>query len=125
MKKTITWFELPAANFERAVKFYEAIFDTAFERTEMGGNKYALFPRSQEGVGGALTEWPDFKPAEKETGVLIYLYAGDKLEEMTERVTEAGGKISTPKAFINEEYGYYSTIIDTEGNKVALHQPPG
>jgi uncharacterized protein len=45
------------------------------------------------------------------------------LDEILEKVQKIGGRISTPKAFIGEEWGYYATIIDTEGNKIALHQP--
>ena len=89
----------------------------------MGGNPYALFPGSENGVGGALTEWPGFEPAQPGTGLIPYLYAGDKIDEMISRVEKAGGKISTPKTFINEQYGHYSTIIDSEGNRIALHQP--
>lgn len=123
MPNTITWFEIPAVDFERAVKFYETLYNKKLERTEMGGNPYAFLPNAGDGVGGAITKWPDFKPALNETGILIYLYAGNEIDEMIKRAEQAGGKISTPKALINEQYGYYSTIIDSEGNKIALHDP--
>ncbi|MEX0687010.1 MAG: VOC family protein [Balneolales bacterium] len=123
MTKTATWFEIPAKDFNRALSFYETLYDTEFEKTTMGGNPYALFPGSHEGTGGAITEWPGFEPSPPGTGLVLYLYAGDKLDAMIDRVEKAGGKISTPKTFINEKYGYYSTIIDTEGNRIALHAP--
>ncbi|MEX0929131.1 MAG: VOC family protein [Balneolales bacterium] len=123
MTKTTTWFEIPAKDFKRAVSFYETLYDTTFEKTTMGGNPYALFPGSGEGPGGAVTEWPGFEPAEPGTGLVLYLFAGDKIDEMIGRVEKAGGRISTPKTFINDKYGHYSTIVDTEGNRIALHQP--
>ena len=122
MSKTITWFEIPAMDFERAVAFYENVLGGKIEVTEMGGNPYGFLPNYQEGVGGAITKWPDFRPAQNNTGVLVYFYA-ENLDEMLGRVERAGGKISTPKAFINEEIGHYATIVDSEGNKIALHQP--
>ncbi|MEX0771531.1 MAG: VOC family protein [Balneolales bacterium] len=124
MTKTTTWFEIPAHDFKRAVSFYETLYDATFDKTTMGGNPYALFPGSQDGSsGGAITEWPGFEPAKPGTGLVLYLYAGDKIDEMLSRVEKAGGRLSTPKTLINDKYGYYSTIIDSEGNRIALHQP--
>jgi uncharacterized protein len=119
MKKTITWFEIPVKDFERALKFYQEITGIELEVKTMGGNPYGILPNSHEGVGGAITLWPGFEPSEH--GVLIYLNANNNIEQVLEKVEKSGGKISTPKAFINEEYGYFATIIDTEGNKIGLH----
>ena len=37
------WFEIPATNFERAVKFYEAVFQVTLRRENIGGD-LAVFP---------------------------------------------------------------------------------
>jgi predicted enzyme related to lactoylglutathione lyase len=38
-----------------------------------------------------------------------------------DRTVQAGGKIIVPKTLIGEDTGYYAFIVDTEGNRVALH----
>ena len=38
-----------------------------------------------------------------------------------DRVEDAGGTIHRPKTQISEEHGYMGVIIDTEGNRIALH----
>ncbi|MGI8952138.1 MAG: hypothetical protein ACR2FN_11200 [Chitinophagaceae bacterium] len=40
------------------------------------------------------------------------------------KVEEAGGKIIVPKTEISPEYGFMAVIIDTEGNRIALHSVP-
>jgi uncharacterized protein len=121
--KTVSWIEIPAINFNRAKGFYSKLYNKELKSIEMGGNPYAFLPFAEDkdvpGAGAAITQWPGFKPSQE--GSLVYLYAGDDLNEMLSRVEDAGGKVSTPKAFINDEIGFYATILDTEGNKVALH----
>ncbi|MBK6330266.1 MAG: hypothetical protein IPF62_06990 [Bacteroidetes bacterium] len=38
-----------------------------------------------------------------------------------DRATTAGGRIIVPKTLIGEDTGYYAFIVDTEGNRIALH----
>ena len=45
------WFEIPATNFERAVKFYESVFQVALRRENIGGD-LAVFPGSDSTVYG-------------------------------------------------------------------------
>ena len=47
------WFEIPASNFERAVKFYEAVFQLSLKREKIGGD-LAVFPGSDSSVNGAV-----------------------------------------------------------------------
>jgi predicted enzyme related to lactoylglutathione lyase len=36
-------------------------------------------------------------------------------------VGPAGGRIIVPKTLISAEAGYYAFLVDTEGNRIALH----
>ena len=83
----------------------------------------AWFPWEEGGTGsaGSLVHHSDYyKPSAD--GVLIYFtaHSGDLSNELS-KVESAGGQILAPKTMINEEYGYYALILDTEGNRVALH----
>ena len=53
-------------------------------------------------------------------GTTVYLNAGHDLGVHLARVEKAGGKVLMPKTDIGEN-GFMAQILDTEGNKVALH----
>jgi uncharacterized protein len=119
----VGWFEIPVNNMERAVNFYEKVLDLKLERHMMGPLDMAWFPMLEDGLGstGSLVKHPDFYIPSVD-GVLIYLtaHSGDLSNELA-RVKEAGGKVIQNKTQISEEYGYMALILDTEGNRVALH----
>jgi predicted enzyme related to lactoylglutathione lyase len=122
-KNAVGWFEIPVTDMDRAVKFYETVFDIRLSRNLFGKLEMAWFPEVENGMGsaGSLVFNEEFyKPSED--GVLIYFTArsGDISIEL-ERVEKAGGKIIMPRKQISEEYGYMALIIDTEGNRIALH----
>lgn len=121
MKNAINWFEIPANDFDRAKKFYETVLACQTTLQEMGPMKMAFFPADQQGVSGAICTGNGNKPSQE--GTLVYLNADGIMDEALERVTKAGGKVVVPKQLITEEYGHMAVIIDTEGNKVALHAP--
>jgi predicted enzyme related to lactoylglutathione lyase len=118
LKDFVGWFEIPALNFEKAVAFYDHIYNIKMERVVGPTHSMAIFP-AHGGVGGAVVRGPGSLPGQ--SGPLVYLNAGKDLEVVLSRVTEAGGRVIMPKTFINAESGYFAIFIDTEGNKLALH----
>ena len=117
-KKSWThWFEIPAADFERAVKFYETIFNTTIEKAEFGGFKMGIFPHND--VGCALCFGPHYKPSAD--GTVVYMDASPDLSEALNRIEAAGGKIIQPKKQISPEHGFMALFLDSEGNRIALH----
>lgn len=119
----VGWFEIPVSNMERAMGFYETVLDLKMDRNQMGPLDMAWFPWKEDGLGspGSLVLHEEFyKPSAD--GVLIYLtaHSGDLANELA-RVETAGGKVLQPKTKISDEYGFMALILDTEGNRVALH----
>jgi hypothetical protein len=119
MANAINWFEIPAKNFDRAKKFYEAVLDIQME-VPFAGMKYAMFPADmQKGeIGGGLVEEENYVPSQ--TGVLVYLNGGEDLATPLSRVEAAGGTIFMPKKSIGPN-GFMAMFTDTEGNRIALH----
>ena len=73
----INWFEIPVANFERAVTFYERILNTTLHiDTSFPGMRMAIFPHECPSVGGALFEHAEARP--HADGVRIYLNGGKR-----------------------------------------------
>ncbi len=121
----INWFEIPAANFERAVAFYEKVYaaqlpiDTSFPGMRMAMFPYACSSGAEPGVGGCLLEFEQARP--HADGVRVYLNGGDDLAPMLARAEAAGGKIIMPKTLIREDIGYIGMFSDSEGNIIGLH----
>ena len=91
---------------------------------EAGGARMAFFAHDmdEEGRGGAIVYDPDFYMPSA-NGSLVYLNCEPSLQEILDRVTGAGGRIlqnSTPVA-VTQDMGYWALILDSEGNRVALH----
>jgi len=119
----IGWVEVPVIDMDRAIRFYEEVFQFKLSRNQMGPLDMAWFPWVENSVGapGSLVCHPDhYKPSND--GVLVYFtaFSGD-LENELSRVESAGGKVLQGKTFIAEGYGYMAVILDTEGNRIALH----
>ena len=118
MSNAISWFELPANNFERAMKFYSDILGQYLQPMDHPDMKMAFFPTSNNGVGGCVTHGNGNKPQAE--GTMVYLNGGENLSIPLARVEKAGGKVIMPKTPIGEN-GFMAIIMDTEGNRVAFH----
>lgn len=118
----LNWFEIPVTDFERGKTFYETIFGVTLDVMDFGGFKMGTFP-NENGNGklsGAICYSPsDYIPSE--TGVLIYLNCDPDLQPVLDKVESSGGKILRPKTIISPEWGFMAVILDSEGNRVALH----
>lgn len=125
-KNAISWFEIPAADLDRAQKFYEAIFGVSLIPLDLPNIQMRMFPVEdpQTGIGGALSKAEGFYKPSSTDGPLIYLNANPDLQRVLDKVEEAGGKILVPKTEISPEYGHMAVFIDSEGNRVALHSIP-
>ncbi len=85
------------------------------------GLKMAVFPPGEGGENpGSLNYHPEFYKSGQQ-GPLLYLNAGSNMERILDNIVKAGGQILVPKTLINENMGFMSVFIDSEGNRVALN----
>lgn len=121
----VSWVEIPVADIERAQQFYEAIFKIDMVPAEFPNLRMRMFPlESNMGIGAALCYAGDFYKPSATDGPLVYLNGNPDVQVILDRIEAAGGKILVPKTHISPEYGYMAVFIDTEGNRVALHNVP-
>ena len=123
MRNALNWFDIPAVDFERAVKFYETILDVTLRRAPSGETMNGIFPADRDagGVAGAVCKGPGYAPSVD--GSIVYLNADGQLDAILSRVEAAGGRIMLPKTHIGDP-GYIAWLIDSEGNRVGLHASP-
>lgn len=119
MQNMINWFEIPAVDFDRAVKFYTTILNVEIATNEFMGTQMGFLPTDGTNVSGAIVKGEDYQPVKG--GVLVYLNGGDDLNNILSRVENAGGVIIAPKTKISDEMGYFAMFKDSEGNTMALH----
>ncbi len=126
MKHAISWFEIPATDIERAQKFYETIFGISMTAIDMPNMKMRMFPldNPMEGIGGAIVDTGGFHKPSATDGPLIYLDGNPDLRLVLDKVEAAGGKVIVPRMEISPEYGDMGVFIDSEGNRIALHNIP-
>jgi uncharacterized protein len=120
----LNWFEIPVADFDRAKKFYETIFDYQMPEMMMGTNRMGFFLYDQPGgkVGGAIVYNPEFYMPSA-NGTLAYLNCQPDLQVQLNRVVVAGGRVHQGKMEIapGQNLGFIAIISDSEENRVALH----
>lgn len=119
MKNFISMFEIPAADFERAVSFYKGILNIDIEEIVIDGIRMGLFPNDGTNVSGSVIKGTDYKPSSD--GVIIYLNGGNDLQVVLNNVEANNGKVIVPKTQISPEMGFYAIFVDTEGNKLGVY----
>jgi len=113
------WFEIPAVNFERAVGFYEKVFETKLIRDKFESSDLAIFPKEGSANSGCVMKADGYRPTRD--GSVVYLSAGKDLSGPLSRAVANGGSVAVPKTALDSGMGYFAQFIDSEGNRVGLH----
>ncbi len=118
MTQPLSWFEIPALDFARARSFYEKLFGVELKEHVAGPNIMGVFPYDEaKASGGCVMKGPFLTPTFE--GVIIYLNAGDSLDEVLNRVKPLGGEVVFPKTEV-PGIGHFAHMTDSEGNRVGL-----
>ncbi len=95
------WIEIPVKDLDRALQFYQAVFglqEAEIAADDVRRTTVLASTTPEGGAGISLNQTHNFEPSDK--GTLVYFDA--------------------PKTSMGEA-GYYATILDTEGNQLALY----
>lgn len=120
MNNVINWFEIPVADMDRAVAFYEPVMQVTLRRETMDCAELAVFPHQDPAPGGALAKFECIAPSAQ--GAIIYLHT-DHLAATLDRVASAGGACVFGPLTLPNNIGTIALFTDSEGNRVGLHQP--
>lgn len=120
---TLCWTDIPVTNLDRAIKFYSAVLAKDVKKLLEGGTEYGLLPHDEGNASGCLCVRSDSGGVDNRpsaNGPLIYLLVEGRLDEAVEAARANGGKILRARQQIGE-HGFRAVIIDSEGNRIALH----
>ena len=117
----VIWFEIPVSDLERAIGFYEAIFDIHLQPMDLDELKMAFFPMKQDAPNatGALVYHKDMYWPSHE-GPLLYFTVHD-IDAVLDRVRKQGSRIFQNGKKEIGEFGFAAYFEDSEGNRIALH----
>ena len=115
---TICWTDIPVTDLDRAIAFYSAVLNDPVIRQKAGHEfEFGVLPH-KETASGCLTVCEDNKPSQN--GPLVYLSVEGRLDAAAETARSHGGKVLQEKHQIGP-YGFRVLILDSEGNRIALH----
>jgi predicted enzyme related to lactoylglutathione lyase len=119
MNNPVVYFEIPVADIDRAILFYEAVFGVKLDRLIIDGNQMALFPADEKasGISGSSAKGSSYVPGKQ--GTRIYFGVAN-IDDTLTKVLSAGGKVLYPKTSVGA-LGWVAEFEDSEGNCIALH----
>jgi predicted enzyme related to lactoylglutathione lyase len=120
---TLCWADIPVTNLDRAIKFYSAVLGNEVSKISEAGFEYGLLPQEKQNASGCLCVGSDSagsnnKPSQ--SGPLIYLSVEGRLDDAIKATNSQGGKVLEGKHQIGP-HGFRAIIVDSEGNRIALH----
>jgi predicted enzyme related to lactoylglutathione lyase len=118
MKPNIVWYDIPALDLDRAIRFYSAVLAAPVRKELVGDVPTGWLPTEDGGVMGCLCVVPGFRPSAE--GVMIYLGVNGRLRAAVAAVRAHGGTVQSDVHSIGE-HGFRAEVLDSEGNCIALH----
>jgi predicted enzyme related to lactoylglutathione lyase len=120
---TLCWTDIPVADLDRAIKFYSAVLGKKVSKESFQNLEYGLLPHDEQNASGCLCVDGDSMGSENkpsQNGPLIYLSVDGRLNDAIKAVSANGGKILQNKHSIGP-HGFRAIVLDSEGNRIALH----
>ena len=115
---TLCWTDIPVTNLDRAIAFYSAVLGAPVSKETVPGFEFGLLPHAKDNVSGCLVVADDNQPSKN--GPMIYLSVEGRLDAAIGAVPKGGGRVMKPKHAIGP-HGHRAIVIDSEGNRIALH----
>jgi predicted enzyme related to lactoylglutathione lyase len=119
MSHRFVWVDIPVHDLDRAIAFYAAVLATPVTREGGPGFTFGLLAHGGSDVAGCLYLADDGN-APSPRGPLVYLNVGGRIAAAERAATAQGGRVLEATKSIGP-HGYRAIVLDSEGNRVALH----
>jgi hypothetical protein len=102
-------------DLERAMNFYSKVLNAEISEEFPG---VAVMSHGQGEVAGCIFKSEEVQPSDQ--GTLLYFNVDGRLDAAVGAVEDCGGTIKEAAHPIGE-FGHRAIVIDSEGNRIALH----
>ncbi|MCK9192588.1 MAG: VOC family protein [Nevskia sp.] len=120
MSNRIVWVDIPVGDLDRAIAFYSAVVGDRVTKEGGPGFSFGLLPHDGGEVGGCLYLPQEADNAPSKIGPLVYLNVDGRLDDAIQAVLSGNGRLLQAKHSIGP-HGWRAVVLDSEGNRVALH----
>ena len=112
---TITWFEIPADDTERARAFYSTLFDWLIDPfpVEFREDFWMVTTTGEGALSGEM-----LRRESPQDRIMVYIDV-PSVEAYAKQAVDLGGRLVTEKTAV-PGMGYFVVIEDTEGNRFGL-----
>lgn len=133
-KSFLVWLEIGVVDMDRALEFYQNIFDLKIEIRYLFDRKIGIFFKENQPVNVCIIEKEELNANSSKIKPTFFV---DVLSETITRIEKNGGKIIFPATLlrqknskgetliganlIDNKVGYMAEFMDTEGNAVLLY----
>ena len=111
------WLDIPVADLDRSVEFYRHVLAIDVHAEQLGEVRFAVLEHN-DGNGACLVVKPDEISGEK--GLLVYLNTHGRIDDAVSKVAKHGGSVMEDTHPIGP-HGFRALVLDSEGNRIALH----
>ncbi len=119
MSAFVHWFEIPVTDFDRAVAFYQQVFQLQLRQEDCMGERNAVFTLPDGSSHGSLLHSPRLQPAAQ--GCRLYLDGSPDVATLLQRVRAAGGEVVLDKMALPDGMGHIAQFADPDGNIIGIH----
>ncbi len=116
----MVWADIPVSDLNRAVEFYSKVLNISVQIESYGDVEFAVLEHDK-GNGACLVVEPSFIT---EGGTLNYYNVHGRINDAVKLVAELGGKVIQDVHAIGP-FGHRAIVLDSEGNRIALHSEVG
>jgi predicted enzyme related to lactoylglutathione lyase len=121
MSNRVVWVDIPVQDLDRASRFYTALLGALVSREGGPGFAFGLLPHSEGEAAGCLY-LPGPENAPSANGPLVYLNVEGRLTQAVAAASAQGGQVLQGIHEIGP-HGFRALVLDSEGNRIALHAP--
>ena len=112
----VVWFDLPVSNLERASQYYAEVLNCKVEIESFNDFPFSVIEH-RDGNGGCLV--PDPEKVSSDKGPLLYFNVHGRLKDAVSKAKNKGTIIQDIHPI--GPHGFRAIILDSEGNRIALH----
>lgn len=114
---TLVWLDIPVIDLARAINFYQSVLACSLQDHRLNAPTATLM---FNGTGNGLTLFKAEQERPVGSGMVPYLNCEARLEQALSQVRLLGGKV-VQNFQPMEPFGFRAVILDSEGNRLALH----